>query len=56
MFVFLPDRMSSQPSVATGTVMRRSTLERYAKEAGFSSIEVLPTGEFGLWRFYLLQP
>jgi hypothetical protein len=48
--------MSSQPSVGTGTVMRRSTLERYAKEAGFSRVEVLPTGEFGLWRFYLLRP
>jgi hypothetical protein len=56
MFICLPDGMSSQPSVGTGTVMRRSTLERYAAEAGFSSVEVLPTGEFGLWRFYLLRP
>jgi SAM-dependent methyltransferase len=56
MFICLPDGMSSQPSVGTGTVMRRSTLERYAKEAGFSRVEVLPTGEFGLWRFYLLRP
>ena len=56
LFICLPDGMSSQPSVGTGTVMRRSTLERYAKDAGFSSVEVLPTGEFGLWRFYLLRP
>ncbi|HEX6150792.1 class I SAM-dependent methyltransferase [Nocardioides sp.] len=55
-FVCLPDGMSSQPSVGTGTVMRRSTLETYATEAGFSSVDVLPTGEFGLWRFYLLRP
>ena len=55
-FVCLPDGLSDPPSVGTGTVMRRSTLEKYATEAGFSSLEVLPTGEFGLWRFYLLRP
>jgi SAM-dependent methyltransferase len=55
-FICLPDGLSDPPSVGTGTVMRRSTLEKYATEAGFSSVEVLPTGEFGLWRFYLLRP
>jgi 2-polyprenyl-3-methyl-5-hydroxy-6-metoxy-1,4-benzoquinol methylase len=52
--ICLPDGMSTKPSVATGTVMRPETLRRYAREAGFSDIEVLPTGEFGFWRFYRL--
>jgi SAM-dependent methyltransferase len=56
LFICLPDGLSDPPSVGTGTVMRRSTLEAYATEAGFSGVEVLPTGEFGLWRFYLLRP
>jgi hypothetical protein len=42
--VCLPAGMSEQPSAATGTVMRRSTLEGYAREAGFSAVEVLPVG------------
>jgi hypothetical protein len=54
LFICLPDGMSTQPSAGTGTVMRAETLRRYAKEAGFSDIEVLPTGEFGFWRFYRL--
>ena len=54
--ICLPDGMSSPGSAGTGTVMRRTRLEAYATEAGFGSVEVLPTGEFGLWRFYLLRP
>jgi 2-polyprenyl-3-methyl-5-hydroxy-6-metoxy-1,4-benzoquinol methylase len=54
MFVCLPDGMSHQPSVGTGTVMRPATLEKYAKEAGFSQVEVLPI-ENDLWRFYKLE-
>jgi 2-polyprenyl-3-methyl-5-hydroxy-6-metoxy-1,4-benzoquinol methylase len=54
MFVCLPDGMSHQPSAGTGTVMRPSTLERYAREAGFDGIEVLPI-ENDLWRFYELR-
>ena len=38
MFVCLPDGLSSQPSVGTGTVMRRSTLAGYAGAAGFASV------------------
>ncbi len=56
LLVCLPDGLSSQPSVGTGTVMRPSTLRSYAQRAGFSDIEVLPTGEFGFWRFYRLVP
>lgn len=49
----LPAGMSEQPSAATGTVMRPSTLERYAREAGFSLVEVLPVDNF-FFRFYRL--
>jgi SAM-dependent methyltransferase len=53
--VCLPAGMSEQPSAATGTVMRRSTLEGYAREAGFSAVEVLPV-ENDFFRFYLIRP
>jgi 2-polyprenyl-3-methyl-5-hydroxy-6-metoxy-1,4-benzoquinol methylase len=49
----LPVGMSDQPSAATGTVMRSSTLERYAQEAGFSRVEILPIDHF-FFRFYRL--
>jgi hypothetical protein len=55
LFVCLPDAMSFSDSAGTGTVMRRSTLERYAREAGFDSVEVLPIQDFGDFRFYLLR-
>ena len=51
--VCLPDGMSRQPSAGTGTVMRPSTMRRYAQEAGFRDIEILPL-EPGLFRFYRL--
>lgn len=51
LFVCLPDGMSHRPSAATGTVMRPDTLRSYAREAGWSDIDVL-VPEFGLWRFY----
>jgi 2-polyprenyl-3-methyl-5-hydroxy-6-metoxy-1,4-benzoquinol methylase len=38
----LPCCMSSQPSAATGTVMRPATLRRYASQAGFRQVEILP--------------
>ncbi len=38
----LPDGMSHDGSAATGTAMRRSTLEQYGREAGFERLEVLP--------------
>jgi SAM-dependent methyltransferase len=49
----LPVGTVEQPSAATGTVMRPSTLEQYAHEAGFVRFEVLPI-ENDLWRFYRL--
>jgi 2-polyprenyl-3-methyl-5-hydroxy-6-metoxy-1,4-benzoquinol methylase len=51
----LPAGMADQPSAATGTVMRTDTLRRYATEAGFGAVEVLPI-EHDLFRFYRLQP
>jgi predicted O-methyltransferase YrrM len=54
LFVCLPDGLSHPPSVGTGTVMRPSILRDYGRAAGFSDLEVLPTGEFGFWRFYEL--
>ena len=47
----LPDSLATPGSVGTGTVMRQSTLERYATEAGFSRIEELPIEGFALFRF-----
>lgn len=55
LMVCLPDGMSSTPSVATGTVMRPSTLDSYARQAGFARTEILPIEDFGFWRFYRLH-
>jgi SAM-dependent methyltransferase len=55
LFVCLPDGMSGADSVGTGTVMRPSTLRRYAEDAGFTGFEVLPIEDFGFWRFYRLS-
>jgi SAM-dependent methyltransferase len=55
LFVCLPDGLSSPPSRATGTVMRRSTLTTYAREAGFEDVDVLPIEDFSFFRFYSLR-
>jgi Methyltransferase domain len=52
--VCLPDGMSHPGSVGTGTVMRPSVFEGYAKEAGFGGVEILPI-DGGFWRFYRLS-
>ena len=51
----LPASMTEPDSAATGTVMRPDTLRRYAEEAGFASVEVLPV-ESVAFRLYLLRP
>ncbi|WP_210505983.1 class I SAM-dependent methyltransferase [Naasia sp. SYSU D00057] len=56
LLVCLPDSLSTPDSVGTGTVMRRAVLERYAAEAGFSAVEVLPIEDFAAFRFYALRP
>jgi hypothetical protein len=50
----LPCGMAEQPSAGTGTVMRPDILRRYAKEAGFRDVEVLPIENF-FFRFYRLR-
>jgi hypothetical protein len=44
-----------QPSAAIGTVIRPSTVEAIAREAGFSGFTMLPT-EHENFRFYRLDP
>jgi 2-polyprenyl-3-methyl-5-hydroxy-6-metoxy-1,4-benzoquinol methylase/uncharacterized protein YggL (DUF469 family) len=51
----LPVGMVEQPSAATGTVMRPETLRRYARAAGFQSVEIAPIDHF-FFRFYVLKP
>jgi len=51
----LPVGRVDPPALGTGTVMRPDTLRRYAKDAGFSGVEILPI-EHDFWRFYRLLP
>ncbi len=51
----LPVGLADTPSVGTGTVMRTDTLRRYAEDAGFADVEVLPI-EHEVFRFYRLHP
>ena len=50
----LPVGMIGDHPAGTGTVMRKSTVQRYAEEAGFTGFEVLPI-ENDFWRFYRLS-
>jgi SAM-dependent methyltransferase len=50
----LADGMAHAGSVGTGTVMRPSTLRRYAVDAGFADVEVLDI-EHDVFRFYRLR-
>ncbi len=50
----LPDGMSHGDSAATGTVMRSSTLDGYARSAGFAGATPLAI-EHDFFRFYRLQ-
>lgn len=49
----LPCALTDPPATGTGTIMRTPTFERYAHEAGFARVEVLPI-ENDFWRFYRL--
>jgi SAM-dependent methyltransferase len=51
----LPVGMTDENAAGTGTVMRAHTLRKYAAEAGFSNVEVLPIENF-FFRFYRLTP
>jgi SAM-dependent methyltransferase len=50
----LPVGLADTPSAATGTVMRADTMRRYASEAGFEDVEVLPI-EHDFFRLYRLR-
>lgn len=54
LLICLPDSLSAPGSVATGTVLRPSTLDGYAKRAGFAGATPLELADTGLWRFYRL--
>jgi 2-polyprenyl-3-methyl-5-hydroxy-6-metoxy-1,4-benzoquinol methylase len=54
-FHCLPVGMVGKGAAGTGTVIRPDTVRAYAREAGFSSCEVLPI-ENDFWRFYLVKP
>lgn len=47
--------LTEPDSAATGTVIRPDTVRRYAEEAGFSKVTVLPI-EHDFWRFFRLDP
>lgn len=49
----LPCALTEPPAAGTGTIMRTPTFRRYAHEAGFTDVEVLPI-ENDFWRFYRL--
>ena len=51
----LPQAMVFPETAGTGAVMGASTLRKYAEEAGFVQVEVLPI-ENAFWRFYRLVP
>jgi 2-polyprenyl-3-methyl-5-hydroxy-6-metoxy-1,4-benzoquinol methylase len=51
----LPGVMGDPRTAATGAVMRPATLDRYAREAGFATVEILPL-QTRIWRFYRLTP
>ena len=53
--VCLPNSLAEQPSAAVGTVIRSSTVDRFAREAGFASTEILPI-EHDVFRVYRLNP
>ena len=50
----LPVGLADTPSAGTGTVMRADTVRRYASEAGFEEVEVLPI-EHDFFRLYRLR-
>lgn len=53
--VCLPAALAEPGAIGTGTVMRASALEGYARVAGFTSIERIEV-DHPFFRFYLLRP
>ncbi|MEE8331150.1 MAG: methyltransferase domain-containing protein [Acidimicrobiia bacterium] len=54
LLVCLPDGLSSQPSVGTGTVLRPAKMRAYGEQAGFTGFRTLTEAAF--FRFYELTP
>jgi 2-polyprenyl-3-methyl-5-hydroxy-6-metoxy-1,4-benzoquinol methylase len=52
----LPGGMAREGSAGTGAVMRPSTLRRYAEEAGYKEVQILPIDSDPLRRWYRLIP
>ena len=50
----LPVSMAEPPAAGTGTVMRADVLRRYAEDAGFRSVDVLPIDHL-FFQFYRLN-
>jgi 16S rRNA G1207 methylase RsmC len=48
------DEARGNAAAGTGTIMRTPTFRRYALDAGFTDVEVLPI-ENDFWRFYRLS-
>ena len=51
----LPNTRADEGSVATGTVIRPATMRRFATEAGFSKVSILPIEHY-VFRLYRLDP
>ena len=51
----LPASMTEPGSAATGTLIRPDIVRRYARDAGFASVEVLPVNSVA-FELYLLRP
>lgn len=51
----LPNTRADEGSVATGTVIRPATMRRYATDAGFSTVSILPIEHF-VFRLYRFDP
>ncbi len=51
----LPNVLADDETVGTGTVMRPDVLRRFAADAGYSRVDILPI-EAEFWRFYRLVP
>ena len=51
----LPAVMGDPDTAATGAVMRPAILQKYARQAGFQGLDVLPV-QAGMLRFYRLTP
>lgn len=50
----LPATLAESPKIAHGTVLRADTVQAWAREAGFTRVEVLPIAN-DFWRFYRLE-